>query len=215
MKTFAALLASSLLLAAPAQAGEWGVGLELGYGKQTFEPAYDFYNGRPSRSFTNRAYGPEAALFAEYRVHLSPAFSVGALGRVGGTPSEWSLDTNEPAHLAYDIPATVALSVVPAVHLDEVTALFGELGLAGGYVRHRKESSASSSYDQRGWQAGVVVGGGVERALTESVSARAFFRYTAYQGRAFDTIGPGGSAVERIKDAPRAVSWGLGLMKRF
>ncbi|PWC35311.1 outer membrane beta-barrel protein [Azospirillum sp. TSO22-1] len=215
MKVLATLLASSVLLATSAHAGEWGVGLELGYGKQTFKPHYTYYGGHPDDRFTNRAYGPEAALFAEYRVHLSPVFSVGALGRVGGTPSEWTLDTNEPAHLAYDIPVTVALSVVPAVHLDDMTALFGELGVAGGYVRHRKDSPVWSSYDQRGWQAGLVVGGGVERALTESVSARAFFRYTAYQERAFNSVGPAGNAVERIKDAPRAVSWGLGLMKRF
>lgn len=215
MKAPAALLVSSFFLAASAHAGEWGAGLELGYGKQTFKPLYNYYGGYPSDSFTNRAYGAEAALFAEYRVHLSPVFSVGALGRVGGTPSGWSLDTNEPAHLAYDIPVNVALSVVPAVHLDDMTALFGELGVAGGYVRHRKESPVWSSYDQRGWQAGLVVGGGIERALAESVLARAFFRYTAYQERAFNSFGPGGSAVERIKDAPYAVSWGLGLMKRF
>lgn len=215
VKPLVSLLAASVLLAAPVHAGEWGVGVELGYGEQTFKPDYSFYNGRPDRSFTNRAYGADAALFAEYRTRLSPVFSVGALGRVEGRPSEWTLDTNEPAHLAYDIPVTLALSVSPAVHFDDRTALFGELGVAGGYVRYRKESSVSSSYDQRGWRAGLVVGGGVERVLADSLSARAFFRYTAYQSRAFDTIGPSGRPVERLNDAPSTVGWGVGLIHRF
>jgi opacity protein-like surface antigen len=215
VKPFVPVLAAGFLLATPAHAGEWGIGVELGYGEQTFEPNYSFYNGRPDRGYTNRAYGVDTALFAEYRVHLSSAFSVGALGRVGGTPSKWKLSTSEPARLTYDIPVNVALSLVPALHVDDMTALFGELGLAGGYVQYRKESSVSSWYDQRGWRPGVVVGGGIERKLVDSVSARAFFRYTAYQSRAFDTTGPGGRLVERLNDAPSAVSWGLGLIYRL
>lgn len=208
-------LAAGLCLAAPASAGEWLLGLEAGYGVQTFEPEYEFVSGTPNRRFTNRAEGFMGAFVGGWRTMLAPGFSLTLQGRFEGSTGTWTLQTDEPASLEYAIPVSAGVSLMPAFHFDEATAVFAEIGVAGGLLLHRKQSDVASRYDETDWRPGLVMGGGVERALGSGLKGRVFYRRTAYDDVAFDTHSPAGAVVERVTDGPRSVVWGLGLVYAF
>lgn len=209
-------LAAATLLAGPALADGYYAGVEGARERLRFEPHYYEADGTPDGSFVNRARGRAGALFGGHRWTLSPDFSLAVEARLATSDTRWRLRIpDEPASLRYDIPYSASLTLQPAWHFNERVALFAEAGIALGRIHERKWDSPASTYDERRWRPGAVLGVGLSLRLGDAWSARLGYRETRYRTLRYEGRDGGGNVIERIHDKPRQAAWHLGLMRHF
>lgn len=115
--------------------------------------------------------------------------------------------------LRYDIPYSASLTLQPAYHLSDRLAMFAEAGLALGRIHGRKWASPDSTYDERRWRPGLVLGTGVSLRLGDAWSARLGYRETRYRKLRYEGRDAGGTVIERIRDKPRQAAWHVGLVR--
>lgn len=209
-------LAAAVLLPINATADGFYGGIEAAHERLRFEPHYYEPDGTPDGSFVNRASGQAGALFVGHRRIVSPDFSLAVEARFAISDTRWRLRLpSEPASLRYDIPYSASLTLQPAYHLSDRLAMFAEAGVAWGRIHERKWSSPDSTYDERRWRPGLVLGVGVSLRLGDAWSARLGYRETRYRELRYNARDAGGDVVERIRDKPRQATWHLGLVRDF
>jgi len=214
VRVLAAVLA---VLAVQVRAGEWYAGVEGGYSRLNFRTHYDYANQTPGDEFTDRAQGFEGGVIGGYRQFYSPWFSGALQGRVAFNRDEWRLDTDEPAHLKYDLPVTAGISVVPALHPVRELSVFAEIGVGEGYVREEKESFGAgvSAYNEARWVPGLIGGVGLHYEITRQVGLYAVLREAWFERLSFDSFTPDGQPCESIWSDARSESLNLGLSCTF
>jgi opacity protein-like surface antigen len=214
MRKVAALTACTMVVGGSALAGgTWYGGAEAGYTILKFEPQYTFMSERPDRHFTNRGYGAEVGAFGGYRFQLGERCDLGIQARFSGNNARWELNTDEPAHLEYEMPYGYGLSLVPAVKLCSRASLFGELGIGQVWVMEEKDGLADdvSRYKYEDWETGYIAGIGLRVAVNDRVSILALFRYAAYEDFSYRSKLPDGTPVEHIEDEIKSESFNVAL----
>ncbi|MEW6259205.1 MAG: outer membrane beta-barrel protein [Thermodesulfobacteriota bacterium] len=198
-------------LTTSAIAGNVYMGLDVGYSETRFHPEYTYVDGSPSDTYLDPAYGQSGSLLIGYTHPVFPGLALGLQGRFGYANDTWTLDTNEPAHLTYQIPYFYTISLRSTLQVVPPLLVFLDAGIGQGYIQERKESPTSSQYDFKEWKPGYSAGGGIEYHLTENWSMNVSYRYTAYEKISFESYLPNGSHWETIEDTPnnRMISWGL------
>jgi opacity protein-like surface antigen len=200
-----------LLAAAPADAGFFYAGTEIGYVETRFEPQYLYMDGSSNDRYVDPAYGQTGSVIFGYMHPLAAGLSLGLQGRISLANDEWTLYTNEPAHLTYRIPYSYSVGLRPAIRLLDPVSVFFDAGIGQGNIQEMKESPFSSRYDINEWKLGYSAGAGIEYQLSSVWSMNLSYRYTAYEKFSYDSYLPNGSHWETVEDNPQTsvVSFGL------
>ncbi|MGE0703276.1 MAG: outer membrane protein [Vicinamibacterales bacterium] len=208
-------LVAVLFLANPAFAQEpsssWRAGVALSRTQVRFEPTY-FVAGDPPQTFIDREAGWQGDVVAGWRQAITDRVSLGYQGLLTVSDNAWSLFVpEEPAHLEYSIPYTIAAIVAPAIRVAPGVGVFAEVGVGAGRVKELKSSPVMSSYDYDEMRAALIVGLGAAFTVTDRADLVVTYRHARYAGFEYDTFGPGGAALEHVEDIPRThgVSFGF------
>jgi len=215
LHTLCAGLAAGLLTASAAQAEGFYGGFEIARERLRFSPHYYTPSGDPDNRYVNRAHGIAGTLCAGRRWTLSERWSLAGEARLNRSDTRWRERLGEPAALRYDIPYSAEIAVLPTWHATPRVALFLDAGIALGRIRERKADSPLSTYDERHWRAGLMLGAGMEVRLGEAWSVRAGYRRTRYRSMDYSTHDAGGAVVEHVRDRPQQSRWYAGLTRRF
>lgn len=202
-------------MALPALAGRWYAGVDLGYVEHEFTPAYTFTYGREPTSFVDESDGMELGISGGYSEPVCPYFSIACQTRLAVNESEWSLTTDEPANLLYEIPFTWSLTVVPTFTITEKVLAFFETGFISGAVSEEKSSPVESSYDFSEWRTGITLGLGVWIGIDERMGVSVTYRRAEYDSFSYKTYLPDGTHWETVQDDPVADSYNIGLTWSF
>jgi opacity protein-like surface antigen len=190
-------------------------GAELGYAGTTFVPDYATVNGVPDAVYTDRAHGLEFRMLAGYRLQISRRIALSMQGHFGFTGATWALNTTEPAQLAYKIPRTHGVSLLPSVHVARKVSLCGEIGFERGYVQEKKTSPIQSSYNYSEWTSGYAAGGGAIYDVNRRMKISLLYRHISYGSISYSSHLPDGTLWEIIKDTPTISSVNVGVSYRF
>ncbi|WP_028325053.1 outer membrane protein [Desulfatirhabdium butyrativorans] len=210
-----ALLVAPMLLVASADAGFFYAGTEIGYAETRFEPQYSYMDGSPNDRYVDLAYGQTGSLIFGYMRPLGAGLSMGLQGRIGLSNDEWTLYTNEPAHLTYRIPYSYAFGLRPALRISDSLSVFFDGGIGQGNIQEKKESPFASRYDINEWKLGYTAGAGIEYHLSSVWSMNFSYRYTAYDRLSYDSYMPNGSHWETVEDEPKTQVFSFGLTWYF
>ena len=198
-----------------AWAGTWSVSAEGGYVIHDFEPHYTFTGDRADRDFENRAHGAELRLAGVYDIELHERVTLGLSAYAGANDAEWTLKTDEPASLTYDIPYTFGICATPSISLVGGLSVFAELGIGQGLVHQEKTSPVSSHYDYEEWTTSYSLAAGLRYVLTENLSVFALYRSTTYEDFSYRTHLPDGTHHETITDEPETTTVSGGVLIRL
>ncbi len=214
MRHFLLSFVAVLCLATPAlaqEASSWYAGVALSRTQVRFEPTY-FVAGDPPQTFIDREAGWQGDVLAGWRHSVTDRVSLGYHGLVTVSDVAWSLFVpEEPAHLEYSIPYTVAAVVAPAMRLSPALDVFAEIGVGAGRVNEFKTSPVLSSYDYDEMRAALIFGVGAAVSVAERAALVVTYRHARYAGFEYDTLSPGGVVLEHVEDIPRThgVSFGF------
>lgn len=200
---------------APVRAEGWYGGLEGGYVTHTFKVHYDYANGNPPDDYTDLAHGVQGSFVGGYQFPLAKRLSLALQGRVSHDNAEWTLHTDEPADLTYDLPWTYSVGLLPEIKLWKNFSLFGELGIGQGCMRFKKDSPATSHYDETEWVPAYSCAGGIRYQLAAHWQAFAQVRYTTFDKTSFDSHLPDGTKWEMIESDTSSEFYGIGLTYAF
>ena len=195
-------------------AARWFIGLEAGYVRDAFEPAYTFIDGTPPESFENLATGAGFGALVGYNLVAGRGGALGLIGRFGISRAIWTLDVMDtpgflggtvavPSSLTYKIPYTASLALQPRIRMGRRASLLVELGAGVGNVDELKTSSGGSTYHFTGWQPFWELGAGASVGLRRGVAIYGMYRWAAYSSYSFESRTPAGAHWESIQDAPR------------
>ena len=204
-------------LGLPASGG-WFAGVDLGYAHVTFRPYYlDVLPTEIPNQYTDRAGGPQLGVVLGHEWRITPGIALGAQARVACDGATWRLDitVEEHAHLEYDIRATAALSVVPAVRLGPELWLTGEAGYGFCRVRERKTSTDYSAYRFVDWVGCLVAGAGLRYELDRTVDLTVAYRFRRADSFTYWSYLGDGRHWETITDRPYQHSLAVGIRLRF
>ena len=204
--------AGVLLTANAAMAGTWYAGADVSDIKIKFEPQYAFANGRPDSSFTDWAYGEEVGVLGGYKIKLCHAADLAIQGRFAANNAEWTLSTDEPAELKYEMPYAYSIGLVPSCRIVKNLSVFAELAVGEGKISQEKSTPAfDSSYDFNDWVGGYTVGGGLKYKVNPRIGVFAIYRFVNYDSYTFESHLPDGSVAEIISDSPSSYSVSAGV----
>lgn len=191
------------------------VGTELDYATLKFTPHYSFISGAPDKVYRDSTAGIEFRMLAGYSWRLNKIFSLDLRTHFGLNSAVWDLHTTEPAHLEYKIPYSCGISLLPSARILDKVSLLVEIGLEQGYIREKKNSPVSSSYNFSKWVGGYSIGSGASYDLSRHFEASLFYRYREYNHISYDTHLPGGTLSERVEDRPSISSINVGMSYSF
>lgn len=210
------LIAALVLgLTVSAQAGRWYAGVDLGYVEHEFTPTYTFTYDRAPKDFVDKADGMEIGISGGYSEPVCPYFSMACQTRLTFNESEWTLSTDDPAELQYEIPLTCSLTVVPTFTVTEKVLLFLETGFIGGSVSEKKSSAVHSSYDFSEWRTGCTIGAGIWLSIGDKTGVSVVYRRAEFDSFSYKSYMPDGTHWETVQDDPVTDSYSIGLTYSF
>lgn len=215
LHSFCAVLAGALLSTSGAQAEGFYAGFEAARERLRFAPQYYTAAEVPDGRYINRARGTAGTLLAGHRWQLAADWSLAGEARLNFSDTRWRERLDEPAALRYDIPFSAELAVLPTWHAWPRVALFLDAGIALGRIRERKADSPFSTYDERRWRPGLVLGAGVQLRIADAWQLRLGYRETRYRALRYSSRDGAGDVVERIRDRPEQSRWYAGLTRSF
>lgn len=115
--------------------------------------------------------------FIGYDYKIADRFVLGAEAGIQFSVDDEVVHDNGTALITLDPKRAIDLTARAGVLADAKTLIYARGGYTNARVRTTSEDSAgitSASQDRDGW----LVGGGVERAITDNISARIEYRYT-------------------------------------
>jgi len=176
---FAALASAAAALATPAQADTFDgpyIGVQAGWSRA--ETADSTIEAQPLDAETAR----DALViggYAGYNHKLADSFVIGAEAGFSGTADDKLRAQSGGSAITVDPRYSFDLSARAGYLVDDRTLVY----LRGGYANLRVRTTLSgadetlrASDNLDGW----LVGGGVERAITDNVSARIEYRYSDF-----------------------------------
>lgn len=107
------------------------------------------------------------------------------------------------------------MSAAPGIELGSGLSLFAEIGLGYAYVREKKASPVTSSYDNSEWVPGWLWGAGIRYRIDDHLALSLGYRQVQYESFRYRSRLPDGSHTETIKDEPRSDTTTLALRYSF
>ncbi len=204
--------------------GQWFAGLEAGNIEHEFRPEYTFVIGEPQK-FINRTDGYEFGFTGGYRFSgFSERYFLSVQGQLSLNKVKWTFDIVDaypgteaggPANFQYDIPAVFNISICPELILLKNFSITGEIGMGKGYIREKKESETSTSYDITEWTTCYSFGGGIKYRTGRKMDFYLMYRGNYFSRFSFESFFPGGLKWENISDKPVSSSLKIGILYSF
>lgn len=196
--------------------GTWYAGLAASRLHVRFEPRYESLVGASPQVFVDEADGLQLGIVAGRRFRLTDRLGLGLEGSWERTSVAWTLSLpDEPASFRYALPYAITFTGKPDLRIAGGLFLFAEAGAGVGRVRQSKSGPRTSAYDFDTLQRVAVLSGGIRYRLSRRVDVSAAYRAVSYPEGRFESRGPSGIAVERVRDTPRARAIVISATSRF